>query len=117
MTDLFAYAEEQAKAGMQRALETTEGHYPFWAEEAFAFLVRFAENRAEPFISEDVSDASREDPAFQQPISDKSWGGIYRRAIKENVIERAGAGRSRRRHNSICPRWQSLICRNREAAE
>ena len=96
-------------AGMQRALDHAEGDSPGWSDVAFLFLKQFAATH-ERFISEDVSDASKE-WGMVQPPTDRAWGQIYRRAIKEGVIKQDGAGRSRRRHASICPMWLSLIYR------
>jgi hypothetical protein len=94
--------------GMARALAHAERTQPDWGELAYQFLRRFAE--ATPiFISEDVSDHSRGDHAFPQPPTDRAWGPVYRRALRDGVIEQSGIGRSRRRHASICPQWKSLV--------
>lgn len=111
MKDLFHYAEEQAQRGMAQALDHADEVYGGWSEIAYDFLVRFARTRSEAFISEDVSGASKEDPTFPQPPTDRAWGSVYLRAAKSGVIVRAGTGKSRRRHASICPAWKSLIYR------
>jgi hypothetical protein len=74
---------------------------------AYDFLVEFAKVN-ERFISEDVSDASRE-MNLPQPPTDRAWGTIYRKAAKSEIIAQIGTGRSRRRHASICPMWGSLV--------
>ncbi len=102
-------AERDAQAGMGQALGSALRADPEWANKAITFIREFS-LKTEHFISEDVSDASRE-AAMSQPPTDRSWGSIYRRAIKEGIIEMDGNGRSRRRHGSICPRWRSLIFR------
>lgn len=104
MTDLFDYAERQARAGMKRAAENAPAGWPALA---YAFLVRFAREH-ETFISEDVSAASKR-AGLVQPPTDRAWGSIYRRAAKAGVIRQDGTGRSSRRHASICPRWRSLV--------
>jgi hypothetical protein len=107
MTDLFSYAEQQARLGMARAVAAADRRIPLWSEEAFAFLRNFASTHPS-FISEDVSDA-HEGAGFPQPGNLRAWGAIYRRAVKAGLIRQDGIGRSRRRHNSICPKWKSLI--------
>jgi hypothetical protein len=96
--------------GMQLALEHAESESEDWGEVAYAFLLRFVMFHAYPFISEDVSDSSKEDPTFPQPPTDRAWGAIYRRAVKNGLIHQVGAGRSRRRHASICPLWRRGAC-------
>lgn len=107
--NLLEYAEQQATAGMAVALDHAESVTAGWADRAYSFLVRFAKDR-DTFISEDVSDASKHDPDFPQPPTDRAWGHIYRRAVKNGIIVRHNSvGKSRRRHASICPVWQSRI--------
>lgn len=106
--------EESARAaandGMQRAVDHAEIESPGWVSLAYHFLTNFCLTH-EYFISEDVSDASKA-WGMVQPPTDKAWGQIYRRAIKAAVIVQDGAGKSRRRHCSICPRWKSLLYRS-----
>lgn len=111
--DLFQHAEEidtkARDAGMQQAVDHADEAVSGWSDRAFAFLKRYAATHME-FISEDVSDAAIE-AGEPQPPTLRAWGQIYRRAVKEDVIIQVGAGRSRRRHASICPRWGSCIYR------
>ncbi len=104
---LFFDPKVLADLGMKRAAQSAERMNPGWTDEAFEFLKKYARSH-ELFISEDVSDMSREE-GMRQPSTDRAWGSIYTRAQKENIIIQDGSGRSRRRHNSICPRWRSLI--------
>lgn len=114
MTDLFQYAEAQRDIGMLRAARHAENVHPHWNDQAYDFLVAFAK-RSKEFISEDVSGASKE-AGFPQPPTDRAWGSIYRKAVRNDVIIQVGSGRSRRRHASICPKWGSLIYRSGVAA-
>lgn len=109
--DLFELADalKAREAGMRIAADNAEVHHLGWNEQAYDFLCDYAKGH-QSFISEDVSDASKE-AGFPQPPTDRAWGSVYRRAIKNDVIIHVGSGRSRRRHASICPRWGSLICR------
>lgn len=95
-------------AGIKQAIDHAQDLCFDWPERAYAFLVEFAQNN-ERFISEDVSDASKSVRGFPQPPTDRAWGSAYIRAAKEGVIVQDGAGRSRRRHASICPMWRSLV--------
>lgn len=111
MTDMFDWANALAEreAGMKLAADHAEDLNLGWNDRAYAFLLKFARSH-ESFISEDVSDAAIE-AGEPQPPTLRAWGQVYRRAIKADVIIQGGAGRSRRRHASICPRWTSLVCR------
>lgn len=106
----LARARHEAEDGMARALDHAEMDCPGWADIAFHFLHNYAMTH-QYFISEDVSDASKV-WGMVQPATDKAWGSVYRRAIKDGVIVKDGAGISRRRHASICPRWLSLVFRS-----
>ncbi len=110
MSDVLALeqARTERDVGMQRAANRAEKISPGWLDQAFMYLQFFATTH-ESFISEDVSAASKENCAFEQPITDRAWGSVYKRAVKENVIVQDGYGRSARRHNSVCVRWRSLI--------
>lgn len=111
MMDLFELAESEAQrdAGMKLAADHADAAHVGWHDRAYEFLVEFAKHH-DNFISEDVSDAAilADEP---QPPTLRAWGTVYRRAVKNDVIIQIGAGRSRRRHASICPKWGSLICR------
>lgn len=104
----FERARADRDAGMARSLEHAERLTQNWGDLAYTFLLIFARSNAS-FISEDVSDASKASKTFPQPPTDRAWGQVYRRALKQGIIVQDGSGRSRRRHASICPRWRSLM--------
>lgn len=104
----FTEASAARDAGMAQAIDHAERIEPTWGEQAYDFLQDFARKHAH-FISEDVSDATRLDPAFPQPPTDRAWGSVYRRAARDGLIFVDGMGRSRRRHCSVCPRWRSVL--------
>ena len=106
MTTLLE-ARAQAAEGMQRATAHANEDIPGWSSVAYLFLESFCRSH-EYFISEDVSDASKQ-WGMVQPPTDRAWGSVYRMALKRSLIVQDGAGRSRRRHASICPMWRSLI--------
>lgn len=105
--DLFT-ARQLRDAGMQQATDHAQDLCFDWPERAYGFLEGYARQNA-TFISEDVSEASKAVPSFPQPPTDRAWGSIYVKAQRAGLIEQYGAGRSRRRHASICPRWRSLV--------
>lgn len=105
--DTLRTAETLRDAGMARALQHAERAIPSWGELAYAYLVRFARHHA-TFISEDVSDAAERDMPFGPPDL-RAWGQVYRLAQRRGVIRMCGLGKSRRRHASVCPLWQSQI--------
>jgi hypothetical protein len=107
MTLDHAMARAAADDGMRRALQHAEAECKDWGDLAFRFLTLFC-RRHHYFISEDVSAASKQ-YGLLQPPTDRAWGAVYRRAILAEMIVQDGAGRSKRRHNSICPRWRSTI--------
>ena len=111
MSDLFAWGESQRAAaeGMRQAADHANKERHGWTADAYIFLLAFAE-RNTLFISEDVSSASKA-LGFPQPPTDRAWGAVYRKAIRDGVITQEGTGRSSRRHASICPRWRSQIYR------
>lgn len=100
-------ADEEREEGMQRALDRANRKVANWSDLAYQFLERYARQHG-TFISEDVSEASKQ-WGMEQPPTDRAWGGVYRRAQKGGVITPDGTGRSKRRHNTICLRWRSLI--------
>lgn len=104
MRPTFEQAQANRNDGMKRAVDHAKAN---WPNEAYSFLLSFARTH-ELFISEDVSEASKQ-TGFPQPETDRAWGMIYRRAAKAGIIVQDGIGRSRRRHASVCPRWRSRV--------
>lgn len=104
----FTAARVARDAGMAQSIDRAQDLCFDWPERAYAFLEAYARENA-CFISEDVSDAAHADPRFPTPPTDRAWGAIYRKAVNAGLIEQYGAGRSRRRHASICHRWRSLV--------
>lgn len=103
----FDQARAARDQGMQQALEHAEEVTPNWSETAYQYLVNFTLNSTGTFISEDVSDAAAKDPNFPAPPTDRAWGSIYLKAERAGWIKRAGYGRSRRRHASVCIAWEA----------
>lgn len=102
----FTTARVERNHGMQRATDHAADSCIDWPDRAYAFLLAFAKSH-ETFQSEDVSDASKRDPSFPQPPTDRAWGSLYVKAQNAGAIEPCGMARSRRRHASVCILWQS----------
>lgn len=94
--------------GMQAALDFEERAHPTWTSVAFQYLEAYARKHAE-FISEDLTAAA--DEWGLQTSQPKAWGGVFQKAARAGIIVQCGAGRSKRRHASICPLWKSKIFR------
>lgn len=101
-------AEQAASAGMGQAIDHADRVSPGWSDLAYDYLIVYCLTHSE-FKSEDVSGSTKGDPFFPQPPTDRAWGAIYRRALKDGVIAHNGTARSELRHNTICPYWRSLI--------
>lgn len=102
----FSAARAARDQGMQRTTQHAADDCLDWPDRAYAFLVAFARSH-ETFQSEDVSNASKLDPSFPQPPTDRAWGSLYVKAQNAGVIEPYGMARSRRRHASVCILWRS----------
>ncbi len=106
MTTL-ATAEALREAGMAAAEAHAEREHMGWGDLAYAFLVRYCRAH-QTFVSENVSEAGRQWGLIQPP-TDRAFGPVYRRAIRNGIIRQVGYGVSLRRHKSICPLWESQI--------
>lgn len=82
---------------------------PGWTDLAFAYLVRWCQQRSRGDIvtAEDVSDDYGRDANFVQPHDDRAWGAVVKRALKEKVlVYHDSQGRRRRGHGSRCDRYR-----------
>lgn len=96
--------------GIKRALEHAGR---IWASDALTYLERFAIEH-QIFSGEDVSDAHIA-AALPQPPDLRAWGGVYRRAVVLGLIRHQDNNGWSRRRGSPCPRYQSLIFRDKAA--
>lgn len=109
--DLFEHASAQAArlrdSGMALASAAQERDEPGWGELAYAAIVSIAQ-RQETVHVDDLLREFRRAPGHAN-----SWGGVWRRAIKNGVIEHSGQVRAcmtdatKRKH--LCPVYDSLI--------
>lgn len=72
-------------AGIARAIESAENTTPNWSGKAYKFLLEYIKTN-KVFMTEDVRLASNIPP----PPSERAWGGIIVKAVKEGLIKRKG---------------------------
>lgn len=105
MSAQLALAMPPARAEGMRAATDHAGAE--WKNEAYTFLIGFA--KAHPvFCGEDVSDAHIA-AGLPQPPDLRAWGGLYRRAVHDRVIEHMDNNGWSRRRASPCPRYRSRL--------
>jgi hypothetical protein len=103
-----AEARAAAERGMRRAAKATERALgKQWQNEALDYLRVFLVDHVY-FVSEEASSAAYK-AGLGKWKEGKGYGAVLQRAAKEGLIEQAGSGRSRRRHNSPTPLWRSLM--------
>lgn len=71
--------------GIDRAVSNANRKHKDWSDKAYNFLLDYAKNHSE-FLIEDVRVASV--GVVPTPPSERAWGGITVRAVKEGVIKR-----------------------------
>ena len=103
----FAAARAARDAGMTQALQRAERVDDEWPELAYEFLVGYARTHAQ-FISEEAT-AEADRLGYGSPADGRAWGAIFKRAARDEVIQRIGYGISQRRHLSPTPLWRSLV--------
>lgn len=91
-------------AGMSSAAEHAG---EAWKNQAYTFLIGFAKTHA-VFCGEDVSYAHIA-AGHPQPPDLRAWGGLYRRAQHDRVIEHLDNEGWSERRASPCPRYRSLL--------
>lgn len=102
---------DQARAerdeGMAQALQHAERVQPQWGDVAYDALVDYAaQNRT--FTSYDF----RKDyhaRGLPNPPTDKAFGPVFLRAVKEHVIAKVGYEQHPERHASPTPLWASKV--------
>lgn len=99
-------------AGIQQAVDHADAVTPKWSDTAYDFLVGYAYG-AEGFTSEDVREAAYKSGAVDNPPSERAWGGVFMRAARKGVVQRAGydTARDPKVHCNVVTRWRSLLWR------
>lgn len=106
----FEAARAARDAGITQAVTHADEVTPKWSELAYAFLLGYA-GANEGFTSEDVREAAYAAGSVDKPPSERAWGGVFMRAAKANVLQRAGydTARDPKVHCNVVTRWRSLI--------
>lgn len=104
----FTAARAARDAGIAAAVEHADHVEPKWSDTAYDFLVGYLPS-VETLTSEDVREASR--GVVSDPPSLRAWGGVFMRAARAGLIERAGYGTARdpKVHCNVVTVWRSLL--------
>ena len=104
----FEAARKARDAGIRRAVDHAEDVTPKWADRAYDFLQGYLRTN-ERLTSEDVREAAK--GLVPEPPSLRAWGGVFQRAARAGLIERAGYGTARdpRVHMNVVTVWQSRL--------
>lgn len=101
----LAVAVEMGRIGMQRAEEHAQAESPGFSELALEMLRHYAETRADPFTSEEVTEWASS--AGVNPPDRRAWGGVFLRAARLGVIRRSTQTYRRRLgHGSLGVMWE-----------
>ena len=104
-------AQAHKRLRHRKATEATEkatADIPQWADLAYAFLCRFAVEREQPFLTEELRYRSR--GHVPQPENPAAWGGVVLRAARAGVIVRAGWSTATR-SAGVKPVWKGGLLR------
>ena len=90
--DLFQ-SRKNRDDGMQRAVDNANDKHENWSEKAYDFLVQYCKSQGSlsTFMTEDVRSLWFEQD-MPQPPSNRAWGSIARRAVKNGLIKKVGIG-------------------------
>jgi hypothetical protein len=78
--------------GIKKAEDHANSVHPNWSEKAYEFLKRYLKNMGGvEFQAEDVRSFAAL-VNFPLPDNARAWGGVFNRAIKENLIKKVGIG-------------------------
>lgn len=96
-------------AGMAAAADGAERQAAHWAHFALEFLKSYAiDFRHTAFIAHDVVSAARYS-SVPTVTDERSWGVIFRRALKAGYIRKDGYRQAPHRHLSPTLQYRSLI--------
>lgn len=108
----MAQAKRLRDYGIKKAEESAEREWSNWKEQAFDFLRKFLDNHNGTFMAEDVrSLAAYQD--FPTPPSARAWGGIFRRAASQGLIEQVAVRKVRNKlaHCANAAVWRQVLNR------
>ena len=106
----FETARRRRDSGITRATDHAEAETPGWNDIAFDFLEACAKVRAAPFLAEDVIEMAKA-AHLPPPPDGRAWGGVFRRAARQGVIQKAGYAPAKTSNCSPKVLWRSQIAR------
>lgn len=80
----FPTGEQLRDEGIKRAIDHADAEQPKWSEHAWWFLQTYMKTH-KTFTTEEVRKAS--EGVIPEPPDARAWGGIIRKAVKEEMIE------------------------------
>ena len=92
--------------GIAQSADHAEREVPDWGERAYAFLETFARATDRSFLAEEVVAAASS--KIPPPPDLRAWGGIFQRASKRNLIERAGAAPAKTSRLGLKTLWRGV---------
>lgn len=102
--NLFS-GQENRDIGIKQAIDNANNKNANWSEQAYNFLLNYMKNHSE-FMAEEVRVASEE--IIPLPPSNRAWGGIIRKAFKNDLIESIGfkSVKNPKAHCAPCNVWK-----------
>lgn len=103
-------------AAIALAVEHADDVEPRWSDVAYGLLLQVIQLRKRtprcetPFMAEDVRRWAERTRGLPSPPDARAWGGVFQRAARAKVIERAGFGESRNPQAHLRPTalWRAL---------
>lgn len=104
----FTAARRARDEGIARAVDHADAVAPKWSDRAYDFLTAYLRAN-ERLTSEDVREAAQ--GIVPAPPSLRAWGGVFQRAARAGLIERAGydTARDPKVHMNVVTVWRSRL--------
>lgn len=90
--ELFS-SEKKRNDGMVRSECHAEIKSPGWSDRAYRMLLLYIRKIQTPFMTEEVRHFAKQ-KGLEDPPSQRAWGSVIRRAVKNRVIISVGYGRT-----------------------
>ena len=99
------FARAERDEAMQRAVDAADGRVPKWSEVAYQYVRLYAQrNRGKQFIGRAITQAAKA-YGLESPASEKAWGSVIQRAVREGVLMKIGFAQDPNRHCSPVPKF------------
>lgn len=102
-------ARVERDKGIEKAITHADETVDQWSNRAFVFLLKFLNNHNGPFMAEEVrSYAALMD--FELPPSNRAWGAIVLKAVRNGLIERCGIQqvKNKKAHCANAALWRQI---------